>query len=95
MDPKKEDIIKRFLSDESIPGEKRRDRFEIAWDVCENLESIKEDMRKKLTREIVRQLHSKEFIDFLQRGDYEIVNLGIETKGMINYPLKVFKHSWR
>ena len=95
MELQKKEIIKNYLLDESLPVDERMERFKIAWDVWENFENIKEDMRRKLANEIVRQLNSKEFADFLQRKDYEMVNLGLETKGMSGYPIKVFKRSWK
>jgi len=53
-------------------------------------------MRKELASEIVKQLNSKEFTDFLKERDYEMANLELfETKGKFGYPIKIFKRSWK
>jgi hypothetical protein len=89
MELQKKEIIKNYLLDEKIPVEERKERFKIAWDLWENFESIKEDIRRELAVKMVEQLNSDEFL-----RDYEIKDFGFETKGKAGCPIIVFKHAW-
>jgi len=40
----KKELIKKFLFDENLPKEEKRLRFEIAWDIWENFNAIKQEI---------------------------------------------------
>jgi hypothetical protein len=43
MTKEKKELIKNYLLDEKISEEERKERFEIAWDIWENFQSILHD----------------------------------------------------
>ena len=91
MKLEKKEIIKNYILDETISVNERKDRFEIAWDIHENFESIKEDMRRMLATKIASRINTDEFLS----KNYEVINFGFETEGKVGYPIAVFKPAWK
>jgi len=91
MELQKKEIIKHYLLDERVPLEERKERFQVAWDVWENLESIKEDMRRKLAVKVLEQINSDKFFN----ENYEIKDFGFGTEGKAGCPVAVFKPAWK
>lgn len=87
LDKKK--LIKNYLFEEGLKDEERKIRFEIAWDIWENLEKIKFEIKRKLMRELFERLkNSEEF-----KG-YEIVNLGLIDGEKWDH-FEIFKPTWK
>ena len=61
----KKEIIEKFLFEGNI--EEQKEKFEIAWDIRENLDEIKKEMRRKVLATLVNKIRNSE--DF---SDYEI-----------------------
>jgi len=66
----KKELIKNYLLDEKISEEERKERFEIAWDIWENFDSI----RIEKQREIFLKLQ-KVLLEELQSTPYEITSI--------------------
>ena len=81
-------ILKNFLLDESVSPEIRRERFDIAWDVRNHLDEIKQFLRQKVFEKVVEKLSNSEAFK-----DYEKVNecfLEGEKEGIF----ELYKENW-
>jgi len=88
MKLQKKEIIKNYLLDEKVPLEERKERFQIAWDVWENLEEIKKEMRKKVLTTLVNRIkESQEF------SEYEVKDDGL-LEGQKCKTLCIYKSGW-
>jgi len=84
----KKDLIKNYLLEEGLKDEERKIRFEIAWDIRENLDKIKFEIRQELMRELLKRLENSE-----EFKGYKIVNRGlIEEKHLGGF--SIFKLDW-
>ena len=72
MRKEKKELIKNYLLDEKISEEERKERFEIAWDIEENFERIKFELRQKLIKELKQKIEQSEGF-----RDYIIINRGL------------------
>jgi len=82
----RKELIKNFLLDRSISPEERRRRFEIAWDVRKNLETVE----LKLKQDLILKLKEKLEEEF--KG-YEVINNRL-IEGDKWGNLLVFKKEW-
>ena len=82
----KKEIIEKFLFEGNI--EEQKEKFEIAWDVRENLYEIEKEMKRKVLATLVNKIRNSE--DF---SDYEVKDDGL-LKGQKWSPLRVYKKSW-
>ena len=82
----KREIIEKFLFEGNI-GE-QKEKFEIAWDIRENLYEIEKEMRRRVLATLVDKIRNSE--DF---SDYEIKDDGL-LKGQKWSPLRVYKKNW-
>jgi len=88
MEFHKREIIKNYLLDESLSVDERKERFGIAWDIWENLEKIRKEMRKKVLVTLVNRIkESQEF------SGYEIKDDGL-LDGQKWKVLRIYKSSW-
>jgi len=88
MKEEKKEMIKKYLLDEKISENERKERFEIAWDIWENFEEIKFELRQKLIKELKQKIkQSEEF------KDYIVVNRGL-IEGEKFGTLCIFKKNW-
>jgi len=85
----KKELIKKFLLDEKLPEEEKRLRFEIAWDIWENFENIKIELKQDLIRKLKEKIEQSE-----EFKDYMIINDGLIEKQKYG-KLLVFKKEWR
>ncbi len=85
---KKKEIIKNYLLGDNLDIEVKLERFEIAWDIWENLEDIKKDMRKKVIETLLNKIECSE--DF---KEYEIKDHGL-LQGLKWAPLRIYKRNW-
>jgi hypothetical protein len=84
----KKDLIKNYLLEEGLKDEERKIRFEIAWDIRENLEKIKFEIKQDLIKELLKRLENSE-----EFKGYKIVNRGlIEGKQWGGF--YIFKLDW-
>jgi len=62
MMKEKKELIKNYLLDEKISEEERKERFEIAWDIWENFDSIRIEKQReiflKLQKVLLEELQS-------------------------------------
>jgi len=85
----KKELIKSYLFDEGLKDEERKIRFEIAWDIWENLEDIMFEIKQELMRELLERLkNSEEF-----KG-YIIVNNSL-IEGEQWGSFTIFKPEWK
>ncbi len=85
----KKELIKNYLLEEGLKDEERKIRFEIAWDIRENLETINFEIKQELMKELLEKLkNSEEF-----KG-YEIIDCGL-IEGEKCKPLTIFKSTWK
>ena len=88
MELQKKEIIKNYLLDENLPIEERKERFEIAWDVWENVEEIKKEMRREILIALVDKIkNSQEF------SGYEVKDGGL-LDGQKWKALRIYKSNW-
>ena len=88
MTQEKKEMIKGYLLDENISEEERKERFEIAWDICENFEEIKLSLKQEMLKAFVNKIsNSEEF-----RG-YEVHDKGLR-EGKKYGLLIIFKKDW-
>jgi len=88
MREEKKELIKNYLLDEKISEEERKERFEIAWDIEENFERIKFELRQKLIKELKQKIEQSEGF-----RDYIIINRGL-IEGEKYGTLFIFKKNW-
>ncbi len=80
------EIIKNYLFSGS--KEEQKEKFEIAWDIQQNLEEIKKDMRQKVVEKLVNKIKaSNEF------SEYDFKDLGL-VGGAKWRPFCIFKKNW-
>jgi len=84
MDTK--EIIKEYILGEN--DNEKKERFEIAWDIWENFEGIKFDLRQEFIKELKQNIEQSE-----EFKDYMVVNHGL-IEGKRWGDLIVFKKSW-
>jgi hypothetical protein len=82
----KKEIIEKFLFGGNI--EEQKEKFEIAWDIWENLDEIKKEMRRKVLATLVNKIRNSE--DF---SDYETINWGL-LEGQKKGALGIYKKNW-
>jgi len=88
MGLQKTEIIKNYLLDERLPVEERKERFEIAWDIWENAEEIKKEMRREVLIALVDKIKSsREF------SEYEVKDYGL-LEGRKFGTLCIYKNTW-
>jgi hypothetical protein len=79
---KEDDLSKvKFPVNEEI-----KQHFEIAWDIAENFEEIKKNIRKLLFNKLIKKLKEKYY-------NFEIINLGF-TEGTTYGDLLIFPKNW-
>jgi len=88
MTQEEKEMIKGYLLDENISEEERKERFEIAWDICENFKEIKLSLKQRMLDALMNKISSSnEF-----RG-YEVRDKGLR-KGEKYGLLIIFKKDW-
>jgi len=82
----KKEIIEKFLFEGNI--EEQKEKFEIAWDIRENFDEIKKEMREKVLTTLVSKIKNSE-----ELSNYKISDDGF-LEGQKHKPLRVYKKSW-
>lgn len=79
-------MVVKYITDEKINAEERKERFEVAWDIWEHFEEAQQQLKVKLFRDIEVKIY-KEF------GDEYFINNRIISCNKHN-PMKIFKKKW-
>jgi hypothetical protein len=82
----KKEVIEKFLFEGNI--EEQKEKFEIAWDVRENLYEIEKEMKRKVLATLVNKIrNSKDF------SDYETTDWGL-LEGQKEGAFGIYKRNW-